>query len=112
MVYSHWRCAYQIAGISEELITSFGIPREDAVMLLPLGMSTKIVDKRNLRNLVKMSHQRLCARAYWEYRLLMKDIMEALAQYSEEWNYLVEHNFVPKCEAYGKCTEKKGCGRR
>lgn len=46
------------------------IPREDAAMLLPLGMSTKIVDKRNLRSLVDMSRQRMCERVYHEYRAL------------------------------------------
>ena len=89
-----------------------GVPREDAAMLLPLGMSTKIVDKRNVRNLIEMSHQRLCTRAYWEYRQLMKDIMDALRSYSEEWAYLVDNYFVPKCEVAGYCTEKKCCGRR
>lgn len=89
-----------------------GIPREDSAMLLPLGMTTKIVDKRNLRNLIEMSHQRLCTRAYWEYRNLMRDIMNALKEYSEEWAYLVDNYFEPKCEAVGYCTEKRGCGRR
>lgn len=88
-----------------------GIPREDAAMLLPLGMSTRIVDKRNVRNLIEMSHQRLCTRAYWEYRNLMSDIMKALCEYSEEWKYLAEHYFVPKCQVTGYCTEKKSCGR-
>ena len=89
-----------------------GIPREDAAMLLPLGMTTRLVDKRNVRNLVEMSHQRLCTRAYWEYRFLMNDICRALSDYSEEWKYLVEHYFVPKCEVAGDCTEKKSCGRK
>lgn len=89
-----------------------GIPREDAAMLLPLGMSTRIVDKRNVRNLIEMSHQRLCTRAYWEYRELMGDICRALSGYSEEWRYLVENYFVPKCQVSGWCTEKKSCGRR
>lgn len=93
------------------LETECGMPREDAAMLLPLGMTTKIVDKRNVRNLIEMSHQRLCTRAYWEYRGLMKDIMEALSGYSEEWKYLVDHYFKPKCEVQGYCTEKKCCGR-
>lgn len=97
-----------IAKVSEELIL-LGIPKEDAAMLLPLGMSTKIVDKRNLRNLVEMSHQRLCKRAYWEYRQLMGDVMGALGEYSEEWQYLIENYFTPKCRALGKCTEKRGC---
>ena len=92
-------------------LENLGIPREDIAMLLPLGMSTKIVDKRNLRNLIEMSHQRLCTRAYWEYRNLMKDLMEALSAYSEEWAYLVDNYFMPKCEVAGYCTEKKCCGR-
>jgi len=89
-----------------------GVPREDIAMLLPLGMTTKIVDKRNLRNLIEMAHQRLCTRAYWEYRKLMADIMKALSEYSEEWAFLVFNFFEPKCEVMGYCNEKKGCGRR
>ena len=102
----------KITETCNSLETQLGIPREDAAMLLPLGMSTKIVDKRNLRNLIEMSHQRLCTRAYWEYRQLMSDIMNELSQYSEEWAYLVENYFMPKCEVYGFCTEKKSCGRK
>lgn len=100
-----------IADACNWLETECGMPREDAAMLLPLGMTTKIVDKRNVRNLIDMSHQRLCTRAYWEYRNLMKDIMEALSNYSEEWKYLVDNYFKPKCEVKGYCTEKKCCGR-
>lgn len=88
------------------------IPREDIAMLLPLGMTTKIVDKRNLRNFIDMSHQRLCTRAYKEYRALMKDIMTTLSEYSEEWKYIVDAYLVPKCELLGYCPEKYGCGRK
>jgi thymidylate synthase (FAD) len=88
------------------------IPREDAALLLPLGMTTKIVDKRNLRNLVDMSRQRMCSRAYWEYRQMFADICAALSAISGEWSYIVEHYFQPKCEAAGFCTEKKSCGRK
>jgi len=49
-------------------LDELGIPREDSALCLPLGMETKIVDKRNLRNLIDMSHQRMCTRAYHEYR--------------------------------------------
>lgn len=101
----------KITNACTTLENCLGIPREDAAMLLPLGMSTKIVDKRNVRNLIEMSHQRLCTRAYWEYRDLMKDIMCALEHYSEEWEYLVEHYFKPKCEVVGYCKEKKSCNR-
>lgn len=89
-----------------------GVPKEDIAMFYPLGMKTKIVDKRNMRNLVEMSHQRLCTRAYWEYRKLMKDICSALSEYSEEWKWIVDNLMKPKCEVVGFCKEKKSCGRK
>ena len=58
----------------QNLIDKHNIPVEDATMLLPLAYSTKMVDKRNLRYLVDMSRNRMCSRAYWEYRELFKDI--------------------------------------
>ena len=101
-----------ISEAAGKLETVYGIPREDAALLLPLGMTTKIIDKRNVRNLIDMSNQRLCTRAYWEYRQLMHDIMEALSAVSDEWTELVKGYFVPKCELTGWCPEKKSCGRK
>lgn len=89
-----------------------GIPKEDSANLLPLGMETKIVVRTNARNLIDMSHQRLCVRAYWEFRQLMRDMMEALSQYSEEWAFIVKNYFKPKCKLFGFCIEKKSCGRK
>lgn len=88
-----------------------GIPREDAALLLPLGMTTRVVDKRNLRNLIDMSRQRMCQRAFWEFRQLFDDISGALSRYSDEWEIVTDHLFMPKCEALGKCPEKNGCGK-
>lgn len=101
-----------ISDTCSKLEKMYEIPREDAAMLLPLGMTTKIVDKRNLRNLIDMSHQRMCTRAYWEYRQLFSDICNALREYSDEWEWIVDNLFVPKCELLGYCTEKKSCGRK
>ncbi len=89
-----------------------GIPREDVAMLLPLGMETKMVDKRNVRNVIDMSRQRMCTRAYHEYRKLFNDYISALSDYSEEWKTLVSMTMMPKCEVIGFCTEKKSCGRK
>ena len=96
----------------QNLIDKHNIPVEDATMLLPLAYSTKMVDKRNLRNLVDMSRQRMCTRAYWEYRELFNDICKALSEISEEWKWIVDNLFKPKCEQFGYCTEKKSCGRK
>lgn len=94
-----------------KLLEELGVPREDSAMLLPLGMTTKIVDKRNLRSLVDMSHQRMCNRAFWEYRELFNDISKALSEYSKEWKWIVQNLFKPKCDTLGYCPESKGCGR-
>lgn len=92
-------------------LEDIGTPREDSALLLPLGMTTKIVDKRNLRNLVDMSHQRMCNRVYHEYRKLFGDVCTALYKVSEEWAWIVDNLFVPKCDYLGYCPEKKSCGR-
>lgn len=92
------------------MLECLGVPREDSALGLPLGMATKIVCKHNLRNLIDMSHQRMCRRAYHEYRDLFGDVCDALSKYSDEWAYLVDEYFKPKCEYVGFCTEKKSCG--
>lgn len=93
-------------------LEAFGIPKEDSANGLPLGMETRIVCKHNFRNLADMSHQRECTRAYHEYRKLFKELCNALREYSEEWKYLVDNYFMPKCDIYGYCTEKFSCGRK
>ena len=100
----------RIAGSLRKL-ESLGIPREDSALGLPLGMETKVVCKHNARNLMDMSHQRMCSRAYHEYRKLFDDVCDALEEYSEEWAYLVDQYFMPKCRLYGFCREKYTCGR-
>ncbi len=91
-------------------LDSLGIPREDSALALPLGMETRIVDKRNLRNLIDMSHQRMCSRAYHEYRHLFDDYRAALSAYSDEWRYIADNYLMPKCKYMGFCKEKKSCG--
>jgi len=93
-------------------LEALGIPREDSAMILPLGMTTKIVDRRNLRNLIDMSRQRMCTRAYWEYRELFSDICKALSEYSEEWKQIIDSQMMPKCELLGYCPERYSCGRK
>ncbi len=98
--------------IAGQRLEALGIPREDSALVLPLGMTTKIVDKRNLRNLIDMSRQRMCTRAYWEYRRMFKDILTALSNYSDEWAYIIKNQMMPKCEHLGYCPEKRSCGRK
>lgn len=102
----------QIVNATERL-AELGIPKEDSANLLPLGMTTKIVDKRNLRNVIDMTKNRLCSRAYWEYRMLMRDYINALRDYSDEWKVLIDEYkiFQSKCDFLGYCPEGKSCGK-
>lgn len=92
-------------------LEKLGVPREDSALVLPLGMTTKIVDKRNVRNVMDMSRQRMCTRAYWEYRKLFNEYLNQLSNYSEEWATLIPMIMMPKCEMLGYCPESRGCGR-
>ena len=67
--------------------------------------------RHDVRNLMDMSRQRMCSRAYHEYRALFSDLCRELSGYSEEWDYTVSHYFMPKCRAIGFCPEKHSCGR-
>lgn len=89
-------------------LESLGYPKEDANMLLPLGMTTKIITRTNARSLMTMSRVRMCARAYKEYQVVMDVLREELANYSLEWSELVELTFGPRC-FFGKCEEADNC---
>ncbi len=108
MIYD---AAMETISNSMQQLESKGIPREDIALLLPLGMTTRIVDKRNLRNLIDMSRQRMCNRAYWEFRELFDDILCALEGYSDEWITVIQKTMHAKCFILGYCPEKHGCGK-
>ena len=108
MIYD---AAMETISNSMQQLESKGIPREDIALLLPLGMTTRVVDNRNLRNLIDMSRQRMCNRAYWEFREMFSDIKDALCLYSDEWARVIAKTFEPKCAALGYCPEKHGCGK-
>lgn len=92
-------------------LDELGIPKEDSANALPLGMQSKVVAKYNLRTVIDMSHQRECTRAYHEFRDMFKDWKQALSEYSEEWKYIVDNFFQPKCEYLMYCPEKFSCGK-
>lgn len=98
-----------IENYAEGLEEQFDIPREDVANMFPLGMESKMVCKINLRTLIDMSHQRMCARAYWEFRQLFNDLCKALKSYSSQWEMIVNRCFKPKCKVCGFCTEKNTC---
>lgn len=93
-------------------LEDLGYPKEDAANILPLGMSTKIVWKMNLRGLIHFMNMRLCNRAYKEIRQLSNELKQKLRIYSPEWEWICDNLLVPKCDALGYCDEAKSCGRK
>lgn len=83
-------CMEVIVDTTTLLREKCGVSKEDANMLLPLGMTTTVSCHFNLRTLSAMAEQRLSERAYWEFRDLMAYIMGALDAYSDEWKTLVD----------------------
>ena len=92
-------------------LEKLGIPKEDSANLLPLGMVSNIVVRTNLRNIIDMSRQRKCKRAYWEFRELFEELEKAMFNYSIEYEYIVKNHLKPKCAVLGYCPEKKPCNK-
>ena len=91
-------------------LQSYGIPNEDARMVLPNACNTVIEVKMNFRELMHFFNERLCTRAQWEIRELAKAMRDEVLKVAPE----LKNFCVPKCEMYGKykfCTEHKSCGR-
>lgn len=105
------KCMNNISLTYEKLISEYGIKKEDAANILPLGLHTKLAIKKNARNLSDMAAQRLCTRALKEYRELMRDIIDALSNYSDEWKELCDLVMKCKCDKVGWCEEKFSCGK-
>ena len=89
-------------------LTEKGIPAEDARFVLPNAASTSMVVSMNLRELIHIANLRLCSRAQYEIRTLIKMMCEEVVK-SEPW---LKEYLVPKCEKLGFCDEDKSCGRK
>lgn len=88
--------------------TEAGIPAEDARAVLPNACATSMVVSTNLRELIHVANLRLCTRAQYEIRMLVKGMCDALTE-KEPW---LKEYLVPKCERLGFCDEDKSCGRK
>lgn len=88
-------------------LTDAGILAEDARAVLPNATSTSLVASLNLRELIHLANLRLCTRAQYEIRTMVKMMCDALVA-EEPW---LKPYLVPKCERFGFCDEDKSCGR-
>lgn len=92
---------------SYEALGTYGVSNDIKGYILPLNMMTTFVWKGNIRTLENMFHQRLCTRALAEYTTLIEDLKEDLMNINEEWHWLGEELFKPKCYKLGYCPENK-----
>ena len=97
----------EISKCYQEFVSA-GIPAEDARAVLPNATSTSLVASLNLREMIHLANLRLCSRAQFEIRMLVKSMCEELIK-SESW---LKDYLVPKCERLGFCDEDKSCGRK
>ena len=79
-----------------------GIPNEDARYLLPNACETSLYLSCNLRELIHMANERLCVRAQWEIRELVKQMV---ALVDPELQFML----VPKCKS-GRIICNSPCG--
>ena len=84
-----------------------GIPAEDARFVLPNAAASSLVTSLNLRELIHLANLRLCTRAQYEIRTMVKMMCDELIK-EEPW---LKPYLVPKCERFGFCDEDKSCGR-
>ena len=79
------------------------IPNEDARYVLPNACATELYLSCNLRELIHIANERLCSRAQWEIRELVRKMVELV-------DPELEFMLVPKCQS-GRIICNSPCGR-
>lgn len=85
-----------------EELQALGVPNEDARYLLPNACDTSLYLSCNLRELIHIANERLCTRAQWEIRELVKQMV---ALVDPELQFML----VPKCKS-GRIICNSPCG--
>lgn len=91
----------RIAGDYAEL-QALGVPNEDARYILPNACTTSLYLSCNLRELIHMANERLCTRAQWEIR----DLVKAMCKLVDPQ---LQFMLVPKCQS-GRIICNTPCG--
>ena len=79
-----------------------GVPNEDARYILPNACATSLYLSCNLRELIHMANERLCTRAQWEIRDLVKEMCQLV-------DPQLQFMLVPKCKS-GRIICNTPCG--
>lgn len=89
--YGYHELMENIEGHYQELL-ALGVPNEDARMVLPNACVTSLYLSCNLRELIHIANERLCTKAQWEIRELVKKMV---ALVDHELKFML----VPKCKS-------------
>ena len=81
-----------------------GVPNEDARYVLPNACETSLYLSCNLRELIHIANERLCTKAQWEIRELVKQMVALV-------DPQLQFMLVPKC-ASGRIICNSPCGGR
>lgn len=79
-----------------------GVPNEDARYILPNSCATSLYLSCNLRELIHMANERLCSRAQWEIRDLVREMCRLV-------DPQLQFMLVPKCQS-GRIICNTPCG--
>lgn len=79
-----------------------GVPNEDARYILPNACATSLYLSCNLRELIHMANERLCVRAQWEIRDLVREMCKLV-------DPQLQFMLVPKCQS-GRIICNTPCG--
>lgn len=79
-----------------------GVPNEDARYILPNACATSLYLSCNLRELIHMANERLCTRAQWEIRDLVREMCKLV-------DPQLQFMLVPKCKS-GRIICNSPCG--
>ena len=99
--YDYGRVMNRIAEFYEEC-QKVGVPNEDARYILPNACETSLYLSCNLRELIHMANERLCMRAQWEIRELVKLMVAGV---DPDLQFML----VPKCKS-GRIICNDPCG--
>ena len=79
-----------------------GVPNEDARYILPNACATSLYMSLNLRELIHLANERLCVRAQWEIRDLVREMCNLV-------DPQLQFMLVPKCKS-GRIICNTPCG--
>ena len=87
----YWELIETIGKHYKEL-QALGIPNEDVRYILPNACATELYLSCNLRELIHIANERLCTRAQWEIRDLVRKMVSLV-------NPKLQFMLVPKCKS-------------